>query len=323
METSGALPRVAALIPTRNRPDHLQMTVRTVLSQTKLPSQLIIVDQSESDEPRARVEREFAAAPEPVRAVVKLVYIHDVEISGGSAARNVGLRHAAAEVVLFLDDDVELEPDFIAEIAGALGRDPGLAALSGVITNYARPGLGLRLWLGTFARGVFHDDRQPVYWNASELAGDNRLIPVRRLGAGLMAAWTERARQTLFDETLRGVCDGEDVDFCLRLGAGQRLAMCPRARLAHKHSPAGRSQAHWLGRYLRGELYLYRRHWKHGLYNRLCYYWLLLGSAAVAIFACARRKRLDPWQTMRAMIQGAAGPLPGERESHSDKACAR
>jgi len=68
-----------------------------------------------------------------------------------------------------------------------------------------------------------------------------------------------------FDENLRGVSDGEDVDFCIQLGSATKLVVAPGARLEHRHSTAGRLRDHWLRRSVRGNFFLYHKNWNRGV----------------------------------------------------------
>jgi len=63
---------LTAVIPTRNRPGDLAKAVASVLNQTVLPDELMIVDQSPGDESRTMVDSLMAA-----KAGLKLTYIHD------------------------------------------------------------------------------------------------------------------------------------------------------------------------------------------------------------------------------------------------------
>lgn len=157
--------------------------------------------------------------------------------------------------------------------------------------------------------GPFHDARQPIYWMAEQLRGSPP-IRVHRLGGGLMSFRAEFVRDKRFDEnldrSLSGVSDGEDVDFCWRLGANAVLLIDPRARLQHYHDPAGRLADHWLRRHARGNLFLYRKLWNKGGLNRLRFWWLWFGYCAVASIASLHQLSLEPW---RALWKGAAEAL--------------
>ena len=64
---------LTAIIPTRNNPDDLVNTVHSLVTQEKLPDELIIVDQSNDDTSRVLVTKIMSDYPR-----IKLVYIHNV-----------------------------------------------------------------------------------------------------------------------------------------------------------------------------------------------------------------------------------------------------
>ena len=297
---TGTLSSVSVVIPTKNRPADLQRAVKSLLGQSVLPNQLIIVDQSATDESRQAVTKQFSQASSRVRDTVELSYTLDPTVPGGAIARNRAMDLAKGEIWLFLDDDVILEPDFLQQLLAVYHRYPQATGVSGVVINYRLPSMSFRLWNLVFVRGPFHDDRQPIYWRANQ-PGLGDPIRVTRLGAGLMSFRSEAIREMRFDENLRGVSEGEDVDFCARLGPRAVLLIAPRARLAHQQSTSGRELDHWLRRSARGLCYLYRRNWDYGIRNRVCFGWLNVGYALVATFGSLRRLSLKPW---RALLQG-------------------
>src|SRR5579862_5698035 len=264
---------VSVIIPTKNRPADLELAVRTLVNQSVLPKQLIIVDQSVNDKSREELESVISSASNQARSKIDLDYIWDPQLSGLAAARNLAMSRASGEIWLFLDDDVELEGDFLKELVAAYHLRSDAIGVSGIVTNYKQPPTALRCWTRVFVAGPFHDDRQPIYWNSQSLLLSDP-IPVSRLGGGLMSFRADAIRDLRFDENLRGVCDGEDVDFCSQLPKSSLLLIAPLAHLTHNQSPIGRSQQHWLDRDVRGNYFLYRKHWAEGIVNRLCFTWL-------------------------------------------------
>ncbi len=289
------------MIPTRDRPRDLAAAVESVLRQTVVPATLVIVDQSPGSESKDLIGQIYAEAPPRIGEKPRLTYVHDPHISGLAEARNRAMDLLEDGIWLFLDDDVILEPRFVEEILAAYTRRPEATGVSGVVTNYSKPPLEFRLWRSIFMRGPFRDDRQAVYWRVEELR-DHEPLRVSRLGGGLMSFRAEAIQQLRFNDHLRGVSEGEDVDFCLSLGPRAQFFMAPRARLVHKHSAIGREQRHFLARLSRGAFYLYGRHWNHGFKNRLCFLWLKAGCALLASASALRRRSLEPW---RAFLTGA------------------
>lgn len=299
LSASGRL-SISVIIPTKNRLNDLKVTVESLLDQTILPNQLIIVDQSSGDESRREICRLMAEVPREVSDRLRLNYVHDPSITGLAQARNRSMQIADCAIWLFLDDDVQLEPDFIENLLATYRLFPSAAGVSGIVTNYSLPPGPARAWRTLFVRGPFHDDRQPIYWNASRLR-DSEAVPVSRLGGGLMSFRADRIGDARFDENLSGVSDGEDVDFCCHLNPGSPLLITPKARLVHNQSPSGRSLKHWTSREAKSNHYLYYRNWRSGVFNRLSFCWLNLGYGLVASFASLRRRSLTPW---RELLQG-------------------
>lgn len=207
---------------------------------------------------------------------------------------------AKGEIWLFLDDDVLLEPTFVEELLAAYS--PGVMGVSGIITNYQKPSLGRRLWETVFVRGVFRDDRQPVYWDAEKLR-NGPPIRVRQLGAGLMSFRASAIRALRFDPNLTGTSLAEDIDFCARLPKGSVLLIAPNARLVHKRSPQGRKAGHWLALHAQVSNYLRQRHWRAGLRDNLCLAWLNVGYAVAAALASGKRRSLEPWRAWRQGVR--------------------
>lgn len=295
-------PSVSVVIPTKNRPDDLEKACRSLLVQKAYPRQVIIVDQSRDDESQRRVAPLFTRqSPEASR--LRLDYIRAPYLGGVTAARNCALKVVQADVVLFLDDDVVLEPDFVAEIADVYKRFPNATGVSGIITNYRRPPLAYRVWARAFVCGPFHDDRQPVYWRAERIRSGGP-VPVSRLGGGLMSFRVSQIQGMFFDENLSGSGrDGEDIDFCAHLGPKALLLITPKARLVHNASPVGRPEQSWLRAHARSFWYLYRRNWNRGVKNRLWLLWLNFGYSLVAVLASLHRLSVDPWRGLLAGIR--------------------
>jgi GT2 family glycosyltransferase len=289
---------VTLIIPTKGRPADLELAVQSVLRQSIRAHQLIIVDQSANHESRCLVEQQWARARADLGGAMKLSYFHDPAISGLAMARNRAIEAAEGQVLLFLDDDVYLEADFLEQVMAVYARDPRVAGVSGIITNYSPGPLVFRCWNAIFVWGPFYDERQPIYWRADHLR-DSQPIPVRRFGGGLMSFRAKYIDGLRFDEKLHGVCDGEDVDFCARLqNTNAPLVIAPRARLIHKQSPLGRLPDHWTRRDSRAARYLFNKHWNRGFKNRLCFFWLVVGYAGAASMASLRRRSMEPWRSL-------------------------
>ena len=133
---------------------------------------------------------------------------------------------ATGEIWLCLDDDMGLEGNFIEEIVAVFRERPDVTCVCGVITNYAPVQWPYRLWSWGFVRGPFHDERQPIYWNANRLRGSEP-IRVHKLNGGAMAFHSKLIPNLRFYPNLTGLSLAEDVDLAARIEPGIIL-MAPR-----------------------------------------------------------------------------------------------
>jgi glycosyltransferase involved in cell wall biosynthesis len=106
---------VSVVIPAYNRAPYLARALRSVLSQTRPPAEVIVVDDGSKDN-TAQVVREFAPA-------VRYFYQDN---AGVSNARNRGIREAKEEWIAFLDSDDEWYPHKLETQFDILGQYPHL-----------------------------------------------------------------------------------------------------------------------------------------------------------------------------------------------------
>jgi glycosyltransferase involved in cell wall biosynthesis len=111
-------PRVSAIVPVYNGRRFLAATVRTVMAQTLLPCELIVVDDGSTDGSLEELES-LPSAPFPVRIVRQ-------DNAGQSAARNAAARLAEGELLAFLDQDDLWHPRHLEELVVPLLADPAV-----------------------------------------------------------------------------------------------------------------------------------------------------------------------------------------------------
>jgi len=104
---------VSVIIPTYNRAAFIRAAVDSALNQTRIPEEIIVVDDGSTDD-TDRILEQFGR---PVRVIRQ-------ENRGRSAARNVGIRHATGDAVIFLDSDDLLMPNSIERCAQTLEDHP-------------------------------------------------------------------------------------------------------------------------------------------------------------------------------------------------------
>lgn len=119
MEVSPRPKPLEVLIPTYRRPVALATTLTSLFGQTFRDFDVIISDQTEpaqlaTTEEQTTLVRAFALRGQRVRR------IHRPDRRGMAEQRHFLLTQASADYVLFLDDDLLLEPDVLDRLIGVL-----------------------------------------------------------------------------------------------------------------------------------------------------------------------------------------------------------
>jgi glycosyltransferase involved in cell wall biosynthesis len=100
---------ISVVIPTYNRRSALEITLNGLREQdSDVSFEVIVVDDGSSDDTASKVFELQESFPVPLH------YFHQ-ENRGQSTARNLGARNAAGDYLLFLGDDIEPVPAFLAE----------------------------------------------------------------------------------------------------------------------------------------------------------------------------------------------------------------
>jgi GT2 family glycosyltransferase len=206
-------PTASIVIPTRRRPDYLEVTLGSVLPQARqLRAEVLVV----SDGPDA------ATALVAQRHGVGLVSL--ARPRGSNAARNRGVRAAAAELIVLIDDDVLAPAGWLEALLTGAGAYPGYEVFGGPIRPRLEGG-GLR------ACG-----REPAPITTLDLGPEDRdATLVWSANMAIRRSAVERIGP--FDEAIAG--RGEEEEWERRYtAAGGRIRYLARAGLEHRRSAA-------------------------------------------------------------------------------------
>jgi GT2 family glycosyltransferase len=185
--SDGSAPTLAVVIPATDRPPSLERCLSALRAGSRTPDDLIVLE-------------------EPAG-------------TGPAAARNLGATICAANVLVFVDSDVEVHPDALARIARRFAEDPSLTALFGAYDDDpADPGLASRY------RNLLHhqvhlsaEGEAETFW-----AG---------LGAVRRAAFVASGG---FDAERFPQASVEDIELGMRLRrSGARIVLDPAVRGRH------------------------------------------------------------------------------------------
>jgi GT2 family glycosyltransferase len=230
------------LICSRGRPALLLDAVESVLAGARVPAELLVVDQS--DEPDERLARTGTVRGCLVR------YVHS-STPGLSRARNLGLRSAVHEMVVMLDDDVLVEPDWLAQLLDGFVTGGRVAVATGRVLAAPTEGGGRvpPAALVTLADPATFRGRQ---WS-DVMPGAN--VAVDRDVVLALGGYDER----LGPGTRFGAAEDNDLGFRL-LEAGFEIRHVPEAVVLHRawRSRGNRLRLRW--HYGRGKGAFYAKH---------------------------------------------------------------
>jgi GT2 family glycosyltransferase len=227
--------RIAFVVATKDRPNELGRLWRSLLAQSRLPDEVVVVDASVR--PSSPVEAEGGR---PVLRTIRTAF------ASATRQRNLGLDAVGPDVTLigFIDDDAALEADAVEEmlrfwaasgpdVAGAAFNMANHPPLDWPFLKRTRLAASLGLYSG---RG-----------GAVTASGFQTMI-----GPIAVTTWTDwlpsgasvwrRAvfSQCRFDEWFGGYSYLEDLDFSYRAGRTARLAVVAPARYHHLPAAGGR-----------------------------------------------------------------------------------
>jgi glycosyltransferase involved in cell wall biosynthesis len=137
-------PKVSIIIPTLNREGPLIDTIKGALAQDYANYEVIVVDQTDQH------------LPSTIKMLELLVHDARLKIVAESEkslpnARNVGIRGAAGEFIVFIDDDVLLPVDFVTQHYTFM-VNYGADAVGGRVLQHNRAVLSIPIRFNAFSR---------------------------------------------------------------------------------------------------------------------------------------------------------------------------
>jgi glycosyltransferase involved in cell wall biosynthesis len=279
--------RFSVVICTRDRSVVLRETLETVWHQSRLPDELVIIDDGHLDvEP---------LAAETDRRGVRFVYHNKSETPGLVRSRRVGIEKSSGDVILFLDDDVYLDERYIeaivavfesdgeGRVGGCMGRLEGIRyhplqmALLRVfgMDDPRREGQILKNFIGVLVRNI----KQPteVQW----LSGSN------------MAYRRAALEEVVIPTDLASYSAGEDRAISYQVGRRWRLIATPEARLVHRQIAASRvGSVEWGYQQVYYNYLHFRRYMPQDLRHRASYAWLCVGYVVINLMRLDWRRTL-------------------------------
>jgi glycosyltransferase involved in cell wall biosynthesis len=300
---------VSVAIPTMNRPKDLERCVRSIAVQTRLPDEVVVADDGDLD-------------TAPIRAILdglptRFVYFKK-DKKGLARSRNALLARTSGDIVIFLDDDTELDPGYIQGYLFHFENDPAgrIGGMSGMPTRFLH-GVELppippvrftdrleRFFLLASGRG----GRVLLSGSRSPMTSPEDRTPVEFLQGGNMALRRKICDEYQFDELLDrfgGYSLGEDVIFSYPIGKKYELYSTNRARLKHFATPGNRPNKRNMNRMKIVHQYRFIRLTMHGgVVHHLAFAWALTGMVVINSLVFLRRPDVVRWANLEGIFAG-------------------
>jgi GT2 family glycosyltransferase len=215
-------PSVTAVVLTYDGRELLEVILPSLAAQTYADFEIVVVDNGSRDDSRAYLAEHWPS--------VRVVAIEDN--IGVAAALNRGVAATRTDLVALLNNDLELDPEWLAQLVDALERHPDAASVTGKVLNYFRreeiDGVG-----DLFTRSATAYHRGAGELDRGQYAREEEVF-APTAGAALYRA-SALARVGPFDESFWAYF--EDVDWGLRAQlAGLRSWYVPSAVAYHMGS---------------------------------------------------------------------------------------
>lgn len=205
-----SLPTASIVIPTRDRPEYLEVALASIVPQAiKLGAEVLVVDDGTGPGTTA-TSRSHGVRTVPAGG------------RGLNAARNAGIDASRAELIVLVDDDVEAPPGWLAALLTGVSAAPGYEVFGGPIRGRLEGG-------GPRACG-----RESAPITTLDLGPSDR--DVRYVWGANMAIQRSALRRVgQFDEALSG--RGDEEEWQQRYAAaGGRIRYLAAASLDHRRT---------------------------------------------------------------------------------------
>lgn len=253
-------PSISVIIPTYDREEPLRDTLTDVLAQDYPNFEILVVDQTKTHQPETKLYLQSLSD-------TGKIHWFRLEFASLPGARNYAVERSQGDIILFIDDDVRLEPNYLQKHAKNYLEKPEIGAVAGRVFD--------RMKLSDSGGSYTIDTLPPeamnpgIAWYHLDLV--HTVKPQAVLSArGCNMSFRRDVFQTFglrFDERFRGSAVREESDFCLRFRkTGYVIWYDPEASLIHLGEETG--GCHDIStRSIQYQITFYHNHFLMGLKN--------------------------------------------------------
>jgi GT2 family glycosyltransferase len=304
-----------AIICTRNRPEDLRRTLKSIDAQHEAGLRLLVVDASDAEawQTNRKSVDDIAMEGQHVR--------YDAPPSL-ARQRNAGLDWLPepTDIVFFFDDDVTLSPDYFQIITRYFDTHPEVGGVGPKVTEPAKQDASAQgsfqsaRWRERIRHAFLLDHPLPGrvllsgHASTPHTASSDHPTDVKWLSGGACAYRREVFRTFRFDNRLRGYSLYEDRDFSFRVHREWPLVALPAPTLTHYASPINRLDvATYTARGITHRYWFVEKNFDHPL-RRIAFWWATLGQFLALLASPRERSR----HALQGLLEGVRQVLHGE-----------
>lgn len=263
--------KLTVIIPTLNRPTDLLNVVHSLIIQSRLPDELIIIDQSIFPNNKLIISNIINSFKEK-----DFNYIHNSNIKGLVAAKKFGVENSTGNVICFLEDDVIIDFDYLSNIIIGFISNENMLGCSGIIINHPVRSLISQFIFNIFHVGIFKDYRSKYFDKDYHFI--NEFIPCNTLSGGV-SAWRREVFDNIQFDEFNGFHLLEDIDYSTRASYyyGDRFFINTSAHLSHFPSPLNRFNVKTKYQKKTLEFFLFYKKRRSFKFSLISFSWLLIG----------------------------------------------
>ena len=301
---------LSIIIATKDRFDHLRKCVESILGQTVLPDDVVIVDGSSEEDLKERIDELFANAHTRLLKYIK-------SRPSLTAQNNLGIKNSSSDLITILDDDVVLEENYICEVKEFFNtiQDKRVGALSTKILDSHNPGernrfsvsefLGRMFLLWHFGDGRFQNSGIPtlVSPDCKELTkvefilGGNATFPRRIL------------EEFAFDENLPMGFMMSDDDLAYRISRKYQNYWTPKTCVYHRSHYVGSDRYSKSKQLVLTILYLRRKNLPPSLKYSIAAWRAIAGKTVTEFLHSVKNRNLSG---LKGVVSGLFEVVVGE-----------
>jgi GT2 family glycosyltransferase len=231
---------ISAIIPTVGRPEMLRCCLESLAKQTVRVSEVLVVHCGDDADTRELTEDHCWR-----EAGMEVRYFHHPE-RNCAQQRNFAIARASFDNLLLIDDDIEVEPQWVEELFKPIWNDPKVGATMGRLVNQplATPTFFWRLY-----RILLHGrvkGFEPGKLIGAALPNGFPITPEAPIACEWIGGGISAVRREAFEfvggfaSFFTGSSPGEDLDLGYRLSRKWKVFYVPAARCIHHQAPSGR-----------------------------------------------------------------------------------